>query len=208
MSLVLDTLIVLGMATVSLGTINERDGIQERQFLLRNDGQQTVVLQQGYTSCGCTTIDFQRGQALQTGDTARVTLRFNPRGKGGEFHEVGTLVYTPAEAPTAQNGRKHVQLSLVGQCISSEETLLRQFPIKVSQGVRLSANRFDLGYMNRGDSKERHVTILYTDKGNKKETRTIRFTVDDKTPKGLQHIAYPLTIGDKQVTITLDVVIR
>ena len=57
-----------------------------------------------------------------------------------------------------------MRLSLVGNCITSEETLLRQFPI--------------------------------------------RFTVDAKTPKGLQHIAHPIKVGRETVNITLDVLVK
>lgn len=197
---VADSLVVIGMAVVSLGTIHEADGPRQYDFWLRNAGQQAVTITQGYTSCGCTTIYYDKAKAIAPGDSAKVMLRFNPRGKGGEFYESGTLVYGKKQ--------KRLQLALKGDCITSDETLLRQFPIQVSKGIRLSANRFDLGYMSVGDTKERHVTILYTAKGNKKETRTVHFTVDAKTPKGLQHIAYPLMIGRQRTTITLDVFIK
>lgn len=197
---VADSLVVIGMAVVSLGTIQEADGAKEHTFWLRNAGQQAVTITQGYTSCGCTTIHYDKAKTIAPGDSSKVTLRFNPRGKGGEFYESGTIEYGQK--------RKRLQLALKGECVTSEETLLKQFPIQVSKDVRLSANRFDLGYMSAGDSKERHVTILYMGKKNKKETRVIHFTVDAKLPKGLQHIAYPLKIGKQQTTITLDVFIR
>lgn len=54
--LLVDSLVVVGLATVSLGTIQEADGVKEHSFWLRNAGQEAVVLHQGYTSCGCTTI--------------------------------------------------------------------------------------------------------------------------------------------------------
>lgn len=200
--LLADTLIVMGMATVSLGTIQEADGIQQRTFVVRNDGSKAVCLRQGYTSCGCTQIHFAQDKMLQPRDTAHVTLRFNPRGKGGEFHEVGTLVYG--------DQRKHVQLTLTGNCVTSEETLLRQFPIRISDDLRLSVNRFDMGRMQAGQTKERTVVILHRDEGDRREPITIRYTVDSKA-KGLQHIAYPIETfskGKKQVlTIMLDVFI-
>ena len=62
--LVADTLVVIGLSAISLGTIHEADGVQQRTFWLRNAGQEAVALQQGYTSCGCTTIDFAKGHRL------------------------------------------------------------------------------------------------------------------------------------------------
>ena len=144
--LVVDTLVVLGMATISLGNIQEVDGIKEHDFWLRNAGQEAVTLQQGYTSCGCTTIQFANGKSVEPGDSTCVTLRFNPQGKGGEFEETGTIVYGP--------NRKRIHLSMVGTCITSEETLMRQFPVRISDNIRLSTNRFDLGIMHVGETKE------------------------------------------------------
>ena len=202
--LLVDTLVVIGLSTVSLGTIQEANGVQERTFWLRNDGKEAVALVQGYTSCGCTTIDFVKDQPIAVGDSTAVTLRFNPRGKGGEFEETGTIVYGPH--------RKRVQMSMVGTCITSEETLLKQFPVRISDDIRLSASRFDLGIMKVGETKERNVIVLHKDEGNRQERIPIVFTVDASTPKGLQHIEIPVTTKDQgrdlSLTITLDVLIK
>ena len=202
--LVVDTLVVLGMATISLGNIQEGDGIKEHDFWLRNAGQEAVTLQQGYTSCGCTTIQFANGKSVEPGDSTCVTLRFNPQGKGGEFEETGTIVYGP--------NRKRVNVSMVGTCITSEESLMRQFPVRISDNIRLSTNRFDIGIMHVGETKERGVVILHRDEDNRQERIPISFTVDAQTPKGLQHIAYPVKTmeNSKEVTtiITLDIMIK
>lgn len=202
--LVADTLVVIGLAAVSLGTIHEADGVQERTFWLRNDGTETVTLAQGYTSCGCTTIQFAKDKPISAGDSTNVVLRFNPQGKGGEFEEVGTIVYG--------TNRKRVQLSLVGTCITSEETLMRQFPVRISDDIRLSTNRFDLGIMHVGESKERNVIILHRDENNHQERIPITFAVNEKTPKGLQHISYPIKtiVRGKEQTLTIifDVLIK
>lgn len=198
--LVADTLIVIGLSTIFLGTIHEIDGVQERTFWLRNTGESAVTLQQGYTSCGCTTIHFAKGKAIQQGDSTAVTLRFNPRGKGGEFEEVGTITYGAK--------MKHVNLTMKGTCITSEETLMLQFPIRVNDHLRLSANRFDLGIMHIGETKERSVVILHTNQGNRQERIPVRYTVDASTPKGLQHIACPIKTGGKSINIMLDVLVK
>lgn len=201
---VADSLIVLGLATISLGTIQEADGIKEHNFWLRNAGQEAVTLHQGYTSCGCTTIQFAKDESVAPGDSTCVTLRFNPQGKGGEFEETGTVVYGP--------NRKRIQLSLTGYCITSEETLMRQFPIRISDDIRLSANRFDLGIMHVGETKQRGVIVLHRDEDNRQERIPVTFTVDANTPKGLQHIVHPVKtmVNDNELTIviTLDVMIK
>ena len=192
------------MATVSLGTIQEADGTKEHAFWLRNAGTEAVTLQQGYTSCGCTTIDFAKGARLLPGDSSRVTLRFNPRGKGGEFHEQGTIEYGES--------RKRVNLALVGNCVTSEETLLRQFPVRISESLRLSADRFDLGRLRIDESRERTVVVLHRDEQDRRERVVVRFTADAKLGRGLHHIKHPIrvTSGGRTLTlhVTLDVLIQ
>ena len=204
MMLVADTLVVIGLATASLGTIQETGGVQEHTFWLRNDGTEAVTLQQGYTSCDCTVMEFDRYAQVQPGDSSRVTLRFNPQGRGGEFNVNGTVVYGA--------NRKRVKLALTGNSVLSEETLMRRYPVAVNDHLRLSTNRFDLGIMHPGESKERSVVVLHRDENDRTETLTITYTPNDKTPKGLQHIPYTVTTIDqgksRQLTITLDVMIK
>ena len=192
------------MAVAQLGTINEADGPQQRSFWLRNDGPQAVSLLQGYTSCHCTSIDFEQGRTVAPGDSACVRLVFNPQGKGGEFYESGTIVYGAA--------KKRVTVAMEGECVTSEETLMRQFPVRLDDHIRLSTDRLDLGIMHVGETKERNIVVLYCQENNRREVQTITFTVGKDTPKGLQHIPYSILIkGDSRTvkaTVTLDVLVR
>lgn len=207
--LLVDSLIVIGTAAFSLGTIHEEQGIQEHTFWLKNMGQEAVQLRQGYTSCGCTTIDYSQQAIIQPGDSTAVTLRFNPRGKGGEFYENGTVTYG--------KDLKRVNMALTGECITSEETLLKQYPIRISDKLRLSTDRYDIGIVRTGQTKERHVAVLHwnetTPSGPRKtESIKITFSPTDQTPKGRQRISCPITIQSKgeqvETTIMLDVIVR
>ena len=210
--LVADTLVAIGFATISLGTIQESDGVQERTFWLRNAGTEAVTLVQGYTSCGCTTIQFDKDKPIAVGDSTCVTLRFNPQGKGGEFEETGTIVYALTSHSSPLTSKKRINVSMVGNCITSEETLMRQFPVRISDDIRLSTNRFDLGIMHIGETKERNVIILHRNENNRQERISIKFAVDSNTPKGLQHIPYSIKTKvkgkEETLTITLDVLIK
>ncbi len=202
--LIADTLVVIGLATASLGTIQETGGVQEHSFWLRNDGAEAVTLQQGYTSCECTTIEFDKYAQVQPGDSSQVILRFNPQGRGGDFTVTGTVVYGTE--------RKRVKLAMTGNSILSEETLRMRYPVVVSENLRLSTDRFDLGVMHPGETKESNVVVLHRDENDRTEPLTITYTPDDKTPKGLQHIPYTVTTTEqgkqRQLTITLDVMIK
>lgn len=222
-----DTLAVIGLATLSLGTIREADGPVERTFLLRNEGEHALCLRQGYTSCGCTTIAFAQDSCIAAGDTTAVTLRFNPRGKSGEFFETGTLVYQTAatgEGAAAEGGnspasetapaRKAVTLSLEGTCLSSEESLAQQFPVRITDSLWISANRFDLGIMRVGESKERGVAILHRGEteadgqlSDRQELVNVRYAVDAQTPKGLQHVQHSICIQHDGRAITVPIIL-
>jgi hypothetical protein len=183
-----DTLIAIGLSTISLGTIQEADGVQEHLFCLRNAGTVAVRLTEGYSSCHCTTVVFDKNATILPGDSTHVTLRFNPQGKGGDFYESGTLRYEVEGKASGE--RKAITVAMEGTCITSEETLLRQFPVRINDSIRLSTDRFDLGFMNVGESKERNVVVLFRSEGDRQECIPITFTVDEQTPKGLQHIPY------------------
>ena len=208
-----DTLAVIGLATLSLGTIREADGPVERTFLLRNEGEHALCLRQGYTSCGCTTIAFAQDSCIAAGDTTAVTLRFNPRGKSGEFFETGTLVYQGTSSPSGTS-RPHVTLSLEGTCLSSEESLAQQFPVRITESLWISANRFDLGIMRVGESKERGVAILHRGEteadgqlSDRQELVNVRYAVDAQTPKGLQHVQRSICIQHDGRAITVPIIL-
>lgn len=192
------------MATIALGTILEANGPVSRDFWLKNDGTDTVKLLQGYTSCGCTTITFPADSTILPGDSSMVRLTFNPRGKGGEFYEVGTVIYG--------NAPERLQLVLEGTCITSEETLLKQFPVKIDDSLRLSKDRFDIGIVKNGEKKSRHVTLLHRDQGDRKERFTVDLTVPDSLQPGVHHLTRNIkTIHrDKPmaIPITFDLLIR
>lgn len=207
----LPDLVPIGLATIMLGTIHEEDGVQEHQFWLRNAGTEAVVLQQGYASCHCTTIDFARGATVAPGDSTCVTLRFNPQGKGGEFYESGTVRYGEG---------KTVNVAFEGECITSEETLLRQHPIQLNDHLSLSRNRFDFGIMPHGSQRTFTVSMIHWDEDCRRESFTFTFTADRNDtagvgaegPRGVRHVPITLTTTDGGTpftfTVTLDVIVR
>lgn len=176
----IDSLVTIGLATLPLGTINESDGKQEREFWLRNVGTESVTLVQGYTSCGCVQLSFPLGETIAPGDSVRTVLSFDPKGKGGEFYERGTIVYGKS--------RKRVELVMEGECITSEETLLRQFPVRINDDLRLSADHFDLGVMTAGETKSRNVVVLHRDENNRKECISVSVEADSSLAKGVHRI--------------------
>lgn len=204
-------LVPIGLATILLGTIHESDGVQERQFWLRNDGAEAVVLQQGYASCHCTTIDFERGATVAPGDSTCVILRFNPQGKGGEFYESGTVRYSPLPS-SLSSVTSQVSVAFEGTCITSEETLLRQFPIQLNDHLSLSRDRFDFGVMAPGSQRTAYVTVLHWDEDCRRETLPVVFTAPLTSSLSPLTLKIPLTTSDSgkpfEFTVMIDVIVR
>lgn len=207
----LGKLIVIGTAMLNLGTIYEADGIVERTFRVCNEGPQPVVITQGYTSCGCTTVQFPKDSLINAGDTVAITLRFNPRGKGGEFYETAHLRTLPSPSQEEGRGGATLSLALSGTCITSEETLMLQHPVVLSEKLRMSRDRFDLGYMSVGEERERTVSVWHRDTDTT-EAYTVRYTVTEEAKKGLNHVSKTITIhtseGEQTAEIVLDVIVR
>lgn len=184
----IDTLVVIGLNAINLGTIHEADGVVEQQFSLRNEHATEITLIQGYTSCGCTSIEFPKDKPVSSGDTTHVTVRFNPRGKAGEFYEVSTIVYE------ASGHRNTIQMSLQGICESSEETLMRQYPIRVSDHLRQSTDQYDLGNVHIGQTIKRHLSLLWTDSIPTRQLLPLTYSPPADIPPGIHHITQSIPI--------------
>lgn len=193
---VADTLLCIGLATAHLGAIDEAAGPAECCFRIVNAGAAPTAIAQAYTSCGCTTIDWPR-EAIAPADTAQVRLRFNPQGRGGEVYETATLVYGPQ--------RKRLTLAFDADVRTSEETLARQYPIRVGDSLRLSANHFDLGRMRRGQKASRSIAALRADK---RQIVTLTYTVPPDCPHGLRHDTIAAEAFSTRIDVDIDVFVE
>ena len=193
----IDSLIVIGLSTLSLGTINEADGKQEREFWLHNVGTEAVDIVQGYTSCGCVKLQFPLGETILPGDSVKTVLSFDPKGKGGEFYERGTIVYGQS--------RKRLDIAMEGVCITSEETLMRQFPVRINDDIRISTDHFDVGVMNIGEQKTRHVAILHRDEDNRSESVAVTVEADSNLHKGVNRVKKSIETVYKNKKIAIEI---
>ena len=193
----IDTLLHITVATISLGTIHEDEGTKSGEFWIRNGGTEPVELKQGYTSCGCVKLDFELGRTVLPGDSTLAVLSFNPKGKGGEFLERGCIVYGEK--------RKRIEVTLEGNCISSEETILRQYPIFVDENIYMSANHFDLGNMMVGERKSRTIAVIHRDENNRCEYFSLEVDIDSSMKKGIQKIEKHFSLRTKNGVIKVPV---
>lgn len=210
----IQALIVIASAALNLGNVQEAEGTVERTFELYNEEKHAITMVQGYTSCGCTTVEFPKNKSIGAGETTTIKVKFNPRGRSGEFFESATIQYIPtssmAQVKTAK--RKMVQMSIEGTCTSAMDTMLKRYPIAINNELYLSANKFDVGMVRYGQKITRHVSV-WNRKKNTITNHEITYTVEQSLAKGINHVPYVFKVTNStkkpvSVTVTLDMLIR
>ncbi len=62
------------------GTINEGD-VVEHTFKFTNTGEAPLVITAAKGSCGCTVPTWPKGESIAPGDSSKMVVKFNSRGK-------------------------------------------------------------------------------------------------------------------------------
>lgn len=188
-------------ASMSFGTIHDDGGSVSHLFWLRNDGANSVRVIQTFPSCGCTSISYNPVDYIQPHDSVGVNVTYNPRHRGGEFYETATVVLASTTDTTS------VTLSIEGNVITSEETLLRQFPIRRGN-VRLTTDTLNMGEVRREEQKTMYVGVLTDLQKGEKTSVPVTFLADDKVGWGAQYIKRCIPIRNGRTeTIVINAVV-
>lgn len=76
--------------THNFGTFKE-DSLQRCVFTITNTGNEPLVIQQAFSSCGCTVPSFTK-TPIQPGKTGTLSVTYNGKGKfGGHFKKTVTV---------------------------------------------------------------------------------------------------------------------
>ncbi len=75
-----------GGTVYDFGRISESGGAVAHRFVFENTGADTLGIISAKSRCGCTTATHTT-RAIAPGDTASVTVRFNPSGRDGDFKQ-------------------------------------------------------------------------------------------------------------------------
>lgn len=151
--------------THDFGTINETDGKVSCTMRMVNTGDEALVITRVQPTCGCTASDYTH-EAIAPGDTAKVTLIYNPANRPGEFDK-DVFVYT--------NGTpRRSRVTITGKVVGAPETVNHRYPVAVG-GLRLEVANVPLGELNRGQSRNAYInayngspdTLVVTVSGNK-----------------------------------------
>lgn len=104
------------------GAFNEDDERVSAYFHFVNTGDEPVVILQAAASCGCTVPSYSR-EAIEPGDTATITVQFNPVGRAGRLEK---SVYVRTDA-----SHERYRLKVRGAVIGNESTIKGRYPVEM-----------------------------------------------------------------------------
>lgn len=126
-----------------LGVFREADGKVQCTMRLVNTGTEPLLIVKTQVGCGCTGIDYPEAPVMP-GDTAKVTITYNPSGRPGQFTKQA-IIYTNTVP-------QRTTLEIKGNVIPTDETLDTQYPLRAGD-LRISQGTVPFGELPRGKSK-------------------------------------------------------
>lgn len=122
------------------GVFQEKNGKVTCQMRLVNSGDAPLLIVKAQAGCGCTAINYPEAP-IQPGDTAAVSITYNPTGRPGNFTKQA-IIFTNTEP-------KRTILEISGNVIPTDATLNKQYPLRAG-ALRISQGSIPLGKMVKG----------------------------------------------------------
>lgn len=90
-------------ASYDFGTIDEGD-VVESTFMIKNVGKSDLIIKNAKATCGCTIPDWPK-EAIKSGESAPMKVKFNSRGKRNKISKTITLT------TNTEKGREYVKIT-------------------------------------------------------------------------------------------------
>ena len=125
------------------GVFLEQDGKVTCQMRVVNTGDEPLLIIKAQAGCGCTAINFPEAP-IQPGDTAAVSITYNPSDRPGQFTKQA-LIFTNTTP-------KRTMLEITGNVIPTDATLNKQYPLQAGS-LRISQGNIPMGELVKGKNK-------------------------------------------------------
>lgn len=176
--------------THDFGLIDEDGGKVGCTMRLVNTTDSALSIIEVRPSCGCTAVQYPK-QPIEQGDTASLTLVFNPRGRPGRFSK-GVVVRLSSQP-------SRTSLIVEGTVRASEATLNRRFPT-LAGPLRLSNHLLPLGEVAK-DSSRNGILTAY----NASADTLSLASIDVAAPLSVQFTPATLPPGEEcRIMVTFD----
>ena len=130
------------------GVFHEKDGKVRCQMRVTNTGSAPLLIVKAQAGCGCTGIDYPE-QPIMPGDTATVSLSYNPSGRPGQFTKQA-IIFTNTDT-------KRTILEISGNVIPTDATLNKEYPIKAGN-LRISQRDIPFGELIKGKGSTQYLS--------------------------------------------------
>lgn len=161
----------------------EKDGKVTCQMRVVNTGTEPLLIVKVQAGCGCTGINYPM-DPIQPGDTAAVSITYNPSGRPGQFTKQA-LIFTNTTS-------KRTILEITGNVIPTDKTLDKQYPISAGS-LRITQQSMPLGELTRGKGKTEFLSAYNA------STDTLIVHVDGAKPH-INPAIVPDTVPPARVT--------
>lgn len=131
------------------GTFKEETGKVSCSIKMVNTGDSDIRISRVQPTCGCTASSYTLG-AIVPGDTASVTLTYDPKGRPGKFDK-DVYVYTDGSP-------KKSIITIKGNVIGSPATIQERYPISAG-GLKLSRRIIPFGEIIKGKSRTQFINV-------------------------------------------------
>lgn len=131
------------------GVIREGDGPVSHTFSLVNTSSKPVNICGVNVSCGCTRVSWS-AVPVYPGKATEITVTFNPTGYKGRITK--TLSVRSSTGSTDP-------LTVSCEVIPAERPLDVAFPVSGRGGLRLSADKLNLGQVRQGESRKMKIGL-------------------------------------------------
>lgn len=126
------------------GAFAEADGEVTTRFRVVNTGDEPVAIIAARASCGCTAPTYDRAP-LAPGDTAAVTVTYNPAGRPGAFHKYVAVEFNFPASRT--------KLDIRGTVIGTPASVATRYPVDCASGLSLARGAVMVGEVAKGRLK-------------------------------------------------------
>lgn len=130
------------------GAFDEDDGKVSTDFRFVNTSGSPLRIDHVRSSCGCTVPEYSKA-TVSPGDTATVTVVYNPTGRPGRFSK--SLMVKLSNDSTEK-------LLIKGVVIGAQNTLRSRFPLEAGP-IRLRGNMIAFGAVKTGKIKSQFIEV-------------------------------------------------
>lgn len=153
--------------THDFGAFHEDLGPVDCTFRFVNTSDEPVAIVSARASCGCTSPKYPR-EAIAPGDTATISVTYDPAGRPGRF--------TKYIGVTLSDGEPMIKLYIKGSVVGSAQSVARRFPADCSPTLQLAK-----GVLMTGDVAKGQMRTVFLE-GYNRSTDTIHPRVTDLPP--------------------------